>query len=258
MTFPWSNPATSLVVIISSTGFTGLFLYSPSAGAGNLKASIAPASGTDPFGNSYKGPGFTSYAGNNGTDLITFMTAGLIQLTTNIAVATVPTIQSDSAGTTLFLKGGSTGPVPPWVQMKSGITAITTDILSGWDPKQVTHTTTETWHDISTFSNAWSLGANGYVKYAMLPIGASTSPGGIIAISVRNLVPGTTTNGTVVVSSANGVDSSYAPTVHRQPYVGTGSTGSAGLELQADGSIQCFGAASATRFDGTGLFPCGF
>jgi len=54
VTQPWSNQAVSLVVIQASPGaFTGLFVYSPSPGPGNLIASIAAGGGTDPYGNKY-------------------------------------------------------------------------------------------------------------------------------------------------------------------------------------------------------------
>ena len=48
----------SRVVIIGSAG--GLFVYSPSAGAGNLVASVSGQAGTDPFGNVYP-EGFAAY-----------------------------------------------------------------------------------------------------------------------------------------------------------------------------------------------------
>jgi hypothetical protein len=50
---PWSNQLVSLLIISASGAFTGLFMYTPAPGAGNLVASITPNSGTDPFGNAY-------------------------------------------------------------------------------------------------------------------------------------------------------------------------------------------------------------
>jgi len=66
--------------IISSAG---LFLYSPSEGAGNLIASIAPAAGTDQFGNAYQG-GITSYSSSTDyfqitADFINIFKSGLFQ-----------------------------------------------------------------------------------------------------------------------------------------------------------------------------------
>jgi hypothetical protein len=49
----WSNQLVSLLIISATGGFTGLFIYSPAPGPGNLITSIAPNAGTDPFGNHY-------------------------------------------------------------------------------------------------------------------------------------------------------------------------------------------------------------
>ena len=49
MSSPWTNQAVSLIILTEqTTGFSGLFGYSPSAGAGNLISSVAAAAGTDP------------------------------------------------------------------------------------------------------------------------------------------------------------------------------------------------------------------
>lgn len=53
MSGSWSNTSTELVIIQAGGTFTGLFVYSPTIGAGNLIASIAAQAGTDPYGNSY-------------------------------------------------------------------------------------------------------------------------------------------------------------------------------------------------------------
>lgn len=49
----WNNQLVPLVIISASGGFTGLFVYSPVPGAGNLVTSIASAAGTDPYGNAF-------------------------------------------------------------------------------------------------------------------------------------------------------------------------------------------------------------
>lgn len=49
----WSNQLVSLIIIAAGGGFTGLFMYSPAPGPGNLVTSIAPQAGVDPFGNAY-------------------------------------------------------------------------------------------------------------------------------------------------------------------------------------------------------------
>lgn len=49
----WQNNIFPLLIIDASGAFTGLFVYSPAPGAGNLLVSIAAAAGTDPYGNAY-------------------------------------------------------------------------------------------------------------------------------------------------------------------------------------------------------------
>lgn len=51
----WSNQLVNLLVIAAQkAGYSGLFVYSPAPGAGNLILSIAAVPGTDPYGNAYQ------------------------------------------------------------------------------------------------------------------------------------------------------------------------------------------------------------
>src|SRR5271166_5591006 len=49
----WGSNVFPLLIITPTGGFTGLFLYSPGPGAGNLIGSWTSAAGVDPFGNAY-------------------------------------------------------------------------------------------------------------------------------------------------------------------------------------------------------------
>ena len=61
---PWTNQAVSLIILTEqTTGFSGLFGYSPAVGYGNLIFSAAAAAGVDPYGNSYP-QGVSSTVGN--------------------------------------------------------------------------------------------------------------------------------------------------------------------------------------------------
>lgn len=65
----WRDPVqvASTVIVPAITGsFTGVFVYSGSPTTGNLIASMAPAPGTDPYGNPYF-VGVTSYNNTAGT-----------------------------------------------------------------------------------------------------------------------------------------------------------------------------------------------
>lgn len=59
----WTEQIANLVVISSQTGaYTGLFIYDPAPGTGNLLASAAaPSIGADPYGNDVVGGGFAVY-----------------------------------------------------------------------------------------------------------------------------------------------------------------------------------------------------
>ena len=99
---PWSNQVVSLIILTEQTGtFSGLFGYSPSAGAGNLVFSVAVAPGTDPYGNAYQS-GITDYSGAN---IWAQMLAGVINL--NGAAGQYQTGQLGTSGSgTTFLSSG--------------------------------------------------------------------------------------------------------------------------------------------------------
>src|SRR5215469_8017914 len=49
----WNSSVFPLLIVTPSGGFTGLFLYSPGPGTGNLIGSWTAAAGTDPYGNAF-------------------------------------------------------------------------------------------------------------------------------------------------------------------------------------------------------------
>ena len=70
MSGSWSNAGQSLIILTeSATGFSGMFGYSPTVGAGNLVFSLTAAPGTDPYGNAYQS-GLTIYAGGQVLDSV--------------------------------------------------------------------------------------------------------------------------------------------------------------------------------------------
>ncbi len=58
---PWNQNSFFTILIVSGGTGSGVFVYSPKPGAGNLIASVAAQAGTDPYGNAYKA-GITSYS----------------------------------------------------------------------------------------------------------------------------------------------------------------------------------------------------
>ena len=66
----WSSLETNLIVLVEeSSGYSGIFGYSPAPGLNNLVFSIAAAPGTDPYGNVYVA-GIGTYNGAVNTDHI--------------------------------------------------------------------------------------------------------------------------------------------------------------------------------------------
>ena len=107
MSGPWSNQVTSLIILTEqTTGFSGLFGYSPSAGAGNLIFSLAAKAGTDPYGNAYP-QGLSTTLGSisgttfNGTDF-TINTSGEFFYSGTPALGNLVVSIAQAAGTDGF------------------------------------------------------------------------------------------------------------------------------------------------------------
>ena len=82
----WGSNLFPLLIIVAGGRFTGLFVYSPSVGAGNLVDSIAAQPGTDPVGNPYVA-GIASY--NRAANQATALNGGALQFISNIALGTI-------------------------------------------------------------------------------------------------------------------------------------------------------------------------
>ncbi len=142
---------------------SGAFFYSPSEGAGNLIASIAPAGGTDPYGNSYVS-GITSYNGGitvqltNGTLSLTPFTVGhspaLVTSFTGELILTAPReTNTDIAGQALLYSeaGLPSSPSTNTLQVSDALDAntygtqrLTVRAASGQGISTVTPSTTTT------------------------------------------------------------------------------------------------------------------
>jgi hypothetical protein len=113
------------------------------------------------------------------------------------------------------------------------------------------------WANFGSMSNGWSVGA--YAKYRL-------DYSGNLCLTMRLNTGTTTTDGTTIWSAANGLPSGFRPVSARLIAASTdhqsnpGSLGSesAGIMLQTDGSILCYGlagAANVTRLDVHGVYP---
>jgi hypothetical protein len=115
----WSDQAVSLIILTEqTTGFSGLFGYSPTAGAGNLIFSVAAAAGVDPYGNSYP-QGVSSTVGNITSNALT---------TTAFTITEGPLLfyGSSSGGGTMLAAGASGNFTVP-----AGITSLTGTLIAG-------------------------------------------------------------------------------------------------------------------------------
>lgn len=153
---------------------SGLFIYSGTPANGNLIASIAPASGTDSFGNAYL-DGIVTYSGASFAALSTgnvyfgliadgYPTAGLVGLSgADEVFATSPTSNTNTDAATWALVDGLTSVTP---QSASGYPHIdigaSTAGMAAWLHGALLYatanggvSTAETWHNPSYNAN-WS------------------------------------------------------------------------------------------------------
>ena len=202
-----------------------------------------------------------AWVGANGTDPLdgTAVTLGLT--VQNGAGTNVANLQGGS----LIVEKLSGAFAPPQIQvidftLNSGNTGtdvtsngVLTSVITTYDPVLL-NGTVETWHDLTTMSNGWTIG--GHAAYTL-------TPDGWLGIAFKDLVPGSDADGTVIFSAANGLPAPYRPAnAHRvvaytsiQRASGATSS-SAALEFETDGSVQCFGvAAASTRLDLYAVIP---
>ena len=240
----------------------GFFFYFPTKAAGNLVASIAPVAGTDRFGNAYLA-GFTSYDPNV-TGNVANLLAGVLTLQ-NTGFPTQVGAFISFANASMTLSGArQAAAFANQILLAGGGSGATVTLFKGSDGSNAYLKTTEpnnfgspsAWHGLSSFAAGWSVG--GEVQYK---IGLEN----MLHLRVRNLVhDGVTANpdGSVILSSANGVPTQFRPPSARRfavycnqiRAIAAGpptTTSGAALELETDGSLQCFGMAQAcTRVDG--------
>jgi hypothetical protein len=65
---PWQQSIFPLLIVTTSAGFTGEFVYSPGPALGSLIASVAASDGTDPYGNAFV-HGLMTYASVGGVQV---------------------------------------------------------------------------------------------------------------------------------------------------------------------------------------------
>jgi hypothetical protein len=257
-----------LVVIsgTSSNGSVGLFVYSGAPANGNLIASIASTSGTDQFNNAYQA-GITSYDPGVTNNIVNLF-AGIISLSRSTLSQNPATISFANASMSIIgasnlaafaneiiLAGGASGGTVTRIQGSDGSNAY----LKTCEPNNFGASTA--WHQLSGFAAGFSVG--GECRYRLTIENE-------LEVHFRNLVHDGVTadpDGTIVLSSANGIPAAFRPPSARRfsvycnqiRVIATGpptTSSGAALEIETDGSIQCFGfAQAATRIDGYACLP---
>ena len=195
---PWTNQAVSLIILTeATTGFSGMFGYSPTVGAGNLIFSIAASAGTDPYGNSYP-QGVSSKIGQIISNAIT---------TDSLTVNQGPTLfYGNTTQNTVTFNAGSSG---NWTA-PAGVTSVTATLIGGGGNGSING---------STGGNGGGGGECAVQTFTVVPAQN-------YAYSVGNAVQNTTFNG--ITAHAGSSATTFFP--------GNGGTGSSATTAFAGGA----------------------
>jgi hypothetical protein len=273
----WSNQV-QFLVIVAGGGIAGVYVYDPTAGPGNLIASLTDST-VDPFGNTTE-KGVTAYpvvsgdtyavnlnklsgAGTPGMSIQDLtnppdQASGIFGLAdgTSNAVALLYSgriaggdVQSEILASSQTMSGITNGEVhvlagqtllgiTPALTANDNTGAVTATAGTAANPTLVT---TDTWHDM-TLLNSWTLGGGGYARYMM-------GNNGNVYVEGDNVIPGTTTGGTNVWT----IPAAYIPGVQTQRVlmfveVSTGApvTDTPRFDATTGGQFQCFNVPGST------------
>ena len=251
----------------------GIFFYSGTPALGNLIVSITSRTGTDAFGNAFEA-GFVTYLATLNTNLFDgelqigettddqrmILTAqnGQTQLFSgrlnNTQTQALLQMVASATSPQTFVGPSNNSPITTRAFEVSGSAS-----LKGMMTTQVGGAEELTAHSLSGFATGFAVG--GAASYRLV-----ASPPNTVQIHLRNITyngTGTSTDGAVILSAANGLPASYRPNsaqrlaawsnLLRQPSAGVFEA--VAVEVETDGSLQIFGLANgATRLDVVGLY----
>lgn len=255
----------------------GALFYSATPAAGNLTESIAPAGGTDSYGNTYvaglasyqppigQSAGWYAQLSSGGLTVADSGSAGYGYGTANYingdvvdtaAVFRLAATDSASSENTLVDVAAPGGTYPGLViygENGAGDVLSAGIVVSGF----ITYMTTgaspvvETWHDISgDLISGWSVSV---ARYQLLATGEVICE--IVALTPPSTKP---TDGTAIWPSGS-IPTGWAPAANQYPpitvgyHLGSAGTETPALQARPNGAIECygFGGTSITRFDVT-------
>jgi len=237
-----------LVVVSGTTGaYSGVFVYSPSPGAGTLKASMSNG-GTDPYGNKFN-PGVETFDSSGRTLTMADDTIEWSKLTDTPDVpAAIDGVTSKASGNSLELTTGegNIASNPGAMTLYDSAQAATLGLsLASGSAAIFTPTTcplvSDVWANFGSLSiGGWTVGS---AKFKFL------ADSGLVAIRIQNLSPSThPADGTTIWSSANGLPTDYRPAITERHVVYSQNQGSeaAALSFETDGSITIYGIGGTT------------
>lgn len=238
----WNNQLVTLIVLVEEAGgFSGLFGYSPAPGHGNLVLSITSAGGTDPYGNNYPA-GATFGDPSVGKTLIDLQ--GIIHLAGSDGHFVI-VLNPEKQAVLIYDDPPGTGQLSVSIAAAAGTDQFGNTFPAGLHWNTVVQ-------NLPTPINGWGVG--GHAQYALDALGN-------LVVSLKDLVPGTTTDGTDLWPPGT-LTGAYVVPDNRRVVCYTNATNgdtSAALEFVADGSISCYGiGAGASRADLFATVPVSF
>ena len=266
----WGSNVFPLLIVTSSGGFTGLFVYSPAPGAGNLIASVAAQAGTDPFGNSYlagvisysPGTSFAGFAGGglelgseNPSSLIT--SVGSIGLDDAIVASAQPGVTigsprtSGGPGTEVAILGESHDTTKPsQVVIAVGTpTPVTTGLLevqgiiTADSVVAIVAGAAETWHSAVPLLNTNFAAGGQTPRYQFEPTnGGRVRLAG--SVNITGAVAASTTMFTLPAGYQPTVQSSWTTANNSGGFV----AGNPSVNVLAGGAVQLVPATAAGKF----------
>lgn len=237
-----SQNITSLLIITAGSGFTGLFIYSPTPGPGNLIGSIAAQGGIDPYGNSFT-QGIWEYGSGASAGAAVGLQGQFLFL--NDTTGATGSIEAAIIGGSKFLAfeapPGGTGLI---LFLNAAGFVVATQ--PGSPPTPVP----ETWHNMA-LTAAFTAVAGLTPRFRLEPVGSS----GVVRLDGEVVANGAQAAGTAIATLPAGYQPARQKQILGVATTGTVATGS--FNISTGGVITCANATpngDGIVFDGV-TFP---
>lgn len=277
-----TNPAAIKILAGTVMDSSGLRYYSATPALGNLLLALSPAAGTDSFGNDFprglqvKNPARVEFPGDitreSDPSNLTAAAAGVAPADYTYLFVSGP--KSNGAGATDQVSIGlfsanhdntsnanmqlgwvdNTGaPFYAAVIDRSGMTiryglacALEPNTGGTFGPGPAP----ATWQTLGAMANGWTFGGGSH-KYRLLADNT-------VDVIMQNMLPGTTANGTQILTAANGLQVGWRPpqVIWKNVRADAMAGQTPAIQVNSDGSMYCWGCAvGATRWDAYFNFP---